>query len=306
MASSIDTLANSIPALITPLTAKHELDSEGQTRLIEHVLQSGSSGMVVLGTTGEFAVNPPSLRAAAITNAVKSVKGRVPVIIGVGRPSLEEMDAEIAQAADLGADAVLCTPSYYFPLNGEQVRRQYNHLVKKAKLPIFYYHIPQMTKVAIGPEVIGQLVQDGAICGIKDSSGMAPFLARVVTLTRHDPAFRPIVGGPFYLMGALAMGAVGVTGSLGSVFPHLEVDIIRAYRAGDAEGAMAAQERLHRFRDVLQAPGTHDIARAKGALESMGICQRHMMPPLSSVDDAAVAAFKKSLKPFLPSKAAAA
>ena len=78
-------------------------------------------------------------------------------------------------------------------------------LAEDARVPVMYYHIPQTTKVAIGAGTIAALHADGAIQGIKDSSGVAPFLSRVITATRHDAAFRPTVGGPFYLVGAMSL-----------------------------------------------------------------------------------------------------
>lgn len=284
-ASKLDTLFGSVPALATPVDARGRVDTGGLGRLIEHVIAGGIGGFNVLGTSGEFSLVPPSERARAIETAATVNAGRVTFIVGCGRPSLAETREEIAQAADLGADAVLVTPSYYHPQSDADVRRWFGALAETAKLPVMYYHIPQTTKVQVAPTTIGALHADGAIRGIKDSSGVAPFLARVITCTRHDPTFRPTVGGPFYLVGSMQMGVVAVTGMLGTVLPHLEIAVIRAWQAGDMTAALEAQKRLHEFQEWLFVPGQNHIACAKAALEAMDICGREMWPPFARVDD---------------------
>ena len=300
-----ETLWGSVPALATPVSADGDVDTEGLARLVEHVVEGGVGGFNVLGTSGEFSLVPPRLRERAITAAAAANAGRVVFIVGCGRPSLEETRDEIAQAADLGADAVLVTPSYYHPITGAEVRAWFEALARDARTPLMYYHIPQTTKVAIGADVIGALHADGAIQGIKDSSGVAPFLSRVITLTRHDPGFRSTVGGPFYLVGAMQMGAVGVTGMLGTVLPHLEIAILDAFRAGDIEGALDAQRRLHEFQEWLFLPGRNTIACAKAALEAMGICGRSTWPPIAALDDADAARITEGIGEWLPAGDAA-
>ena len=289
-------LAGSVPALATPVTSSGKFDSAGLEKLVNHVIDGGVGGFNVLGTSGEFALVPPETRAEVIRTAVAANRGRVPLIVACGRPSVEETRREIDQAADLGADGVLCTPSYYYPLNGEETRRYFNALAESASIPIMYYHIPQMTKVAIGADVIGQLWSDGAIKGIKDSSGMAPFLARVISNTASDPSFRATVGGAFYLVGSLQMGAVATTGLLGTVFPGFEIAVIEAVAAGNLAEAREAQARLHVFQDWLFRPGLNQIAAAKAALEVLGICGREMWPPMRSLEDGEIDFLRTGLR----------
>lgn len=293
--SKFTSLWGSVPALATPVTSSGVFDAEGLTRLVEHVVAGGVGGFNVLGTSGEFSLVPPSLREAVITTARTANDGRVPFIVGCGRPSLAETRDEIEQAGELGADAVLVTPSYYHPLTGDDIRRWFEQLAEAARVPIMYYHIPQTTKGMVSPEVIGQLHASGAIAGIKDSSGVAPFLSRVITLTRHDRAFRATVGGPFYLTGAMQMGAVAVTGLLGAVLPALEIAILEHWRAGEHDAAIEAQQRLHEFQAWLFMPGRNQIACAKAALEAMGVCGRAMWPPFDAVSDEDAAAIAEGI-----------
>ena len=85
--------------------------------------------------SGCLALVPPRLREQVIATAARANAGRVTFIVGCGRPSLEETREEIEQAAALGADAVLVTPSYYHPIGDEDVRRWVGALAETARLP---------------------------------------------------------------------------------------------------------------------------------------------------------------------------
>ena len=100
-----------VPPLITPLSARDALDVEGLERLLDHVIKGGVSAVFILGTTGEAPSLSYRLRREMITQTVRIVSGRIPVLVGVTDTAFVE-SVDLAQyAADCGADAaVLTTP----------------------------------------------------------------------------------------------------------------------------------------------------------------------------------------------------
>jgi 4-hydroxy-tetrahydrodipicolinate synthase len=307
MALDVARIHGSVPALVTPFTDSHAVDEAAVGRLVEHVVAGGAHGFNILGTTGEFSLVPPAdrrrvLRAAAATN-----RGRVPMIVGCGRPSLAETQDEIALAADHGADAVLVTPSYYLFLGPDEVRRQFAALAASTKLPIHFYNYPLLTKAQVDAASIARLVADGSIQGIKDSGGNAAFLARVLSLTADRPEFRVLVGGTAYFLGALALGAHGATGAIGGVAPWIELAVYDAFHAGDMARARRAQARLEAFQELFGFTAEGNAAMAtKVALAALGLCGETPALPFARLSEAAARRIRDRLPEFMRRQGAAA
>ena len=300
MTSDAGLIHGSVPALVTPFTPSHAIDEAAVGRLVEHVIAGGAHGFNILGSTGEFALVPPAQRRIVLRAAAAANRGRVPMIVGCGRPSLAETHAEVAEAADLGADAVLVTPSYYLFLGADEVRRQFAAIARPAKIPIHFYNYPLLTKAAIGPATIAQLRADGSIHGIKDSSGNAAFLARVLSLTSGDRAFRVLVGGTAYFLAALALGAHGATGAIGGVAPWVERAVYEAFLAGDLSRARRAQARLEAFQEIFGFTAEANAAVAtKVALASLGLCDELPVEPFAKLPAAQAQRIRDGLPEFM-------
>ncbi|MFO1058614.1 MAG: dihydrodipicolinate synthase family protein [Dongiaceae bacterium] len=271
-----------VPALVTPCRAGGaEPDPAGMKRLVEHVMQAGVDAVSILGSTGEFSLVPPDHRGPIICAAVGAAAGRVPVMVGCGRPGLAETIAEIAAAADCGADAVLVTPSYYFPLPDAEVRRFFHGLAAAAPVPLLYYNYPQMTGARPSAATIAALARDGVLAGAKDSSGDAVFLARLAAEVAALPGFRLFVGGSGFLLGALAHGAAGVIGALSNFAAPLDNAVLAAMRDGDLPRARQAQARITRAVDLLFFGTPRNPASvAKAILAAAGVCGEDTYPPL--------------------------
>lgn len=272
-----------VPALVTPATPRGEPDNAGMARLVDHVAGAGADAMVVLGSTGEFSVIPPAFRRPILEAAAAASAGRLPMIVGCGRPSIAETIAEIAEAADCGAAAALVTPSYYFPLSDEEIAAFFRAVAKDAPIPLLYYHYPEMTGCRIGVPTLVQLVEDGSICGLKDSGGDAAFFARLAAATCDHPDFRLFVGGSAFLLAALALGAHGVTGALGNFALHLDRALLDAHSSGDADGARAAQAAIVRANAAFFAMPRNAAAITKAALAALGICGAETFPPIDGL-----------------------
>jgi len=293
-------IKGSVPALVTPLTERREIDEAAARRLVEHAIDGGANGFNVLGSTGEFALIAPAQRRRMLKAVAAANRGRVPMIVGCGRPSLAETAAEIAEATDEGADAVLIVPSYYLFLGPDDVRRQFAALARETRVPIHFYNYPLLTKHAPPPELIRQLAADGSIHGIKDSSGNAAFLARVLSLTADRPAFRVLVGGTAFFLGALALGVHGATGAIGGVAPWVELAVYDAFNAGDMARARRAQARLEDFTAIFGFTAEANAAIAtKAALASLGLCGPTPVDPYAPLAAERAQRLAEDLKPFM-------
>jgi 4-hydroxy-tetrahydrodipicolinate synthase len=253
-------------------------------RLVDHVVAAGADAAVVLGSTGEFSVVPPQFRADIIRAAVEAAAGRIPILVGCGRPSIVETAAEIGEAAACGAHAALVTPSYYFPLADDEIAVFFRAVAKGAPIPLLYYHYPDMTGCRVGVATLTQLVEDGVIFGLKDSSGDAGFLARLAAALGGRDDFRLFLGGSAYLLAALGLGIDGVTGGLGNFATHMDRAVIEAFRAGDMARAQRGQAAIARANDAtFFAVPRNAAATAKVVLAALGVCGEATFPPVAGL-----------------------
>ena len=104
-----------IPPMVTPLLDRDTLDVAGLERLIEHILAGGVHGLFILGTTGETPSLSHRLRHELIERVCAQVRGRVPVLVGITDTSFVESVELGRKAAQVGAQALVLAPPYYFP-----------------------------------------------------------------------------------------------------------------------------------------------------------------------------------------------
>src|SRR5215212_6781853 len=105
-----------IPPIITPLKDRDTLDVEGLGRLVEHMIGGGVHGIFALGTTGEAPSLSYRLRREMVERTCKLVNGRVPVLVGITDTSFVESVNLAVHAAEQGAEAVVLSAPYYFPV----------------------------------------------------------------------------------------------------------------------------------------------------------------------------------------------
>ncbi len=288
-----------IPALLTPLQEDFSVDAGAMQRLTRRVLDGGCHGVVVLGTTGEFASIDDDQRAVAIRAAIEAAAGAVPVIVACGQPNPRRTLDQLAEASDLGADGVLVNPPFYFSLSSDEIVRHFEAVVAASPLPVLLYNIPRLTKVATDAATLLRL-RDVGVQGTKDSSGDIGNMMDYLAATRDDPAFRIIVGGDVVFLHALDSGVHATTGMTPNLAPRLNMDIYDAWRAGDRDAAVEAQRCCNAFLPVFASQLEFAHATAKGVLSLLGVIQKWVAPPKTSASEAEIDAAMEALREFLP------
>ncbi len=284
MSDTATRIRGNMPALVTPLTPDLKVDTEGIARLVDHVLEGGVHGVVVLGTSGEFQSIDTDQRGIAISTAVEACGGRVPVLAGAGLPNLKATIEQIKAAEDAGADGCLVTPPYYFPIDQDAIVAWFERLVAATSLPILYYHFPRMTKLMAEPDTVVRMREAG-LAGIKDSGGLTTYLQQVLLRLADDPGFRVMVGGDNHFLAALVHGADGTIGLPPNVVPEIGSRLFEAYASGDMETASEMQRRAVEFVNALMPGGGNGQSVAKAALEKLGICGRTVAPPMRTLSE---------------------
>src|SRR5690348_5082892 len=110
-----------VPPRVTPLKSDGNVDAGGLERLIEHLIAGGVHGLFVLGSTGEAASLADLVRLDVVVTACRLARGRVPVIVGITHTCFDNSVEFAKIAADQGAQAVVLSTPYYYPLGQEEL-----------------------------------------------------------------------------------------------------------------------------------------------------------------------------------------
>jgi 4-hydroxy-tetrahydrodipicolinate synthase len=278
----VTTLRGVLPALVTPLTEDGAVDEPGVVRLVEHVLAGGVNGLLPLGSTGETASLDEHARRTMLSAVVEAARGRVPVICGVAQTHLAAARAEVNAGAELGADAALVAPPFYYPIDQPTVLAFYRSLAGDSPIPLLLYNIPQFTKVVAEPMTVAALARDGTIKGIKDSSRDFEYFERVCGATRDLPGFRIFTGSDTMLFASLAMGGAGTICGAANVAPAWVVRIYDDFQRGDWAAAREHQDALVEL--VVRLRGGVFPAAIKAALELQGVTSAWPARPIAPLD----------------------
>ena len=290
-----------IPPLITPLIDRDTLDVEGLNKLVDHVIQGGVHGVFALGTTGEGPCLSYRLRREIIKQVCEEVGGRVPVFISITDTSFVESVELSKAAAEAGADVVVLSSPYYFPVEQIELIKYIEHIVPQLALPVMLYNIPSLTKVRFELDTLKFLSGFDRIYGVKDSGGDLSYFEDLCRLSsiRDDWSF--LMGPEEKLSQPSSLGGHGGVNGGANVFPRLFVDAYQAAVAGDETMAARLQEKIEAFGQIYSIGNyaSRFIKGTKCAASIQGLCGEIMVEPFNQFypeDRAKVEAILNCLK----------
>ncbi len=237
-------------ALVTPFK-NGGIDELAFEQLVEFQIESGITGLVPVGTTGESPTLDHEEHARVIELAVRFARGRRPVIAGAGSNSTKEAVELTRDAERLGADAVLLVAPYYNKPSQEGLFRHYEAIARETRLPIILYSIPGRCGVEIAVETVVRLAKACPnIVAIKESGGSVD---RVSLLRQAiPPEFEILSGDDPLTLPFLAAGAVGVISVAANLIPAEIVRLVRCFLAGEIGVARAIHEKYYPlFKDIF-------------------------------------------------------
>lgn len=267
----------------TPFDADERVDLRALRANIERWNETGVSGYVALGSTGERVHLSEREYLEVIEAARLAVPESFALIVGAGQPGTRGSIDEVRRAAQAGADAVLViTPHFYRGAMTQVALFDYYRAVADASsVPVLLYSMPDLTGVAIAPELVARLSEHENIIGIKDSSGDVINLAE--TLRQVPSEFKVVTGSGPLLYAALNAGAAGAIVAVGCVAPQLALAIQRAVAAGEQERAREMQRRLTPL--ALAVTKRYGVGGLKAAMEMLGYTVGPVRAPLKVADE---------------------
>jgi 4-hydroxy-tetrahydrodipicolinate synthase len=304
---NIDKLTGLGVALATPFLPASGPEDAGAVdipayrRLVRYVAAGGADFLVVLGSTGEGATVLEAERDALFA-AAREEAGGLPVVLGTGHNSTAQAAVLAANAARLGADAILVVTPYY---NKPQIAGLEAHFRAVAAaapgMPIIVYNVPGRTGLNLLPKDLARLWANPQVVAVKESSGN---LAQIGEIARTLPEGKLLLSGDDGLaLPAIAVGASGLVSVVGNVLPAETKALVDAALAGRKDEARSLHYRLLPVIDALFLET--NPAPLKAALEIAGICSGALRLPLARVSEATRNRLAEVLSPFgLPRKGA--
>ena len=159
-----------LTAMVTPFDSHGQIDEEAAVTLINHLVEHGSDGLVICGTTGEAATLDDDEHLRMIELAVGELSGRATVVAGVGSNDTRHAVTLTERATELGADALLSVNPYYNRPNRRGILAHYREVVRATELPILLYNIPQRTGSDLSNDLLAELGQLDHICAVKQAN----------------------------------------------------------------------------------------------------------------------------------------
>ncbi len=266
------------PALVTPFKDETEINEEALRHLVNFVIDEGVTGVVPVGTTGEFVYMSEEERKRALEIVVDEVNGRVPVIAGTGASSTMEAIELSRHAKDAGADATLIVTPYYLRPADKGAYQHFYEIAKATDLPIILYNIPQCTGGFLNREVVEDLAQIDNVAGLKDSSGHLPYMLELLNFVGDK--INIVCGHGEVVLPALAAGAKGAILASANVIPDIWVKLYGAVQKGDIGSARKLQMSAQKLARIFSRHG--GAVAVKAALKMMNIDVGKVRRPLVS------------------------
>jgi 4-hydroxy-tetrahydrodipicolinate synthase len=260
------------------------VDEAAARNLARHLIENGSHGLVLCGTTGEW----PTLDDAeklALLRAVRDELGAdVLLICGTGSNDTRHSEQLSAAAADAGADAVLAVTPYYNKPNFAGIKAHYQAVAKAAGIPVVLYNIPSRAVVNISPAELAELAQIENVVGVKQANDdeLQPI-----------DGLRVLAGNDGTFLRTLEMGEPGGI-LVASHLAGLQMrEIYDAVQVGDSERAREIDDGLRQIYEVCSKTNPIPV---KTGLELLGVCSARARLPIVEADDEQRAEVRQALE----------
>jgi len=252
-----------LTAIVTPFKPDGSLDLEAFRRLARHLVEHGSDGLVVTGTTGESPTLTDDEKAALWGAAVEEVGDRATVVAGAGTYDTRHSVHLAERAHELGVDGLLVVTPYYNKPPARGIVAHFRAIAETSDKPIVVYNIPGRVVINLEPETIAELAELPTVAAVKQANPDLEQARHIVELGLDLYAGDDDLIFPFLELG----GVGGVCVHTHVVGPQVQ-ELVRRYKVGDVEGARRLDRELRPSIELLKVQ-TNPIA-IKAALRLLG------------------------------------
>jgi 4-hydroxy-tetrahydrodipicolinate synthase len=269
-----------LTAMVTPFDEQMKLDLEKARKLVPYLIENGSDGLVVGGTTGESPTLTKDEKLELFAKAVAVAKGRGKIMAGTGSNNTFDSIEFTKKAEKTGVDGCLLVTPYYNKPPQEGVYRHFSEIAKNTGLEAMVYNVPGRTGTVIEPETMAKLTEISNITSLKDAGGN---LDKTSETKRLSPHLEIYSGDDSLTLPMLAVGGVGVVSVASQVIGKEINQMITAFLNNDSKKAMELHLKCFPIFKGLFI--TSNPIPVKGALNLMGINVGGVRSPLVELTD---------------------
>jgi len=289
-----------IPAFYACYDAKGDISPEGVKSLVKHLHSKGVKGLYVGGSSGECIYHSVAERKLVLEKVMEAAKDTgLTVIAHVACNNTKDSQDLAAHAESLGVDAIAAIPPIYFHLPEHGIAKYWNDISAAApKTGFIIYNIPQLAGVALTPSLLGEMMKNPNVIGVKNSS--MPVQDIQMWKDQGGKDFVVMNGPDEQFAGGLAMGATGGIGGTYAVMPELFLKVWDLVYAGQVAQAAEVQNEICRIiYKLCSAKGNlyatmKAVLKARYGLDLGGV--RAPLPNLAEGDEAVVAESGKMIQ----------
>lgn len=256
-----------ITAMVTPYNDDLSINWEGVDLLVDHLLDHGTEGIVVAGTTGESPTLTKDEKLQLFERVLRRTQGRAKVIAGTGSNNTNETIVLTKKAEELGVDGILLVTPYYNRPSQEGLYQHFKAVAEATKLPIMLYNVPGRTGVNMTADTVIRLSKIENITSIKEASGDLTQIATIIEGTSED--FLLYSGDDKLFLPSLSVGAHGIVSVASHVVGNEMVSMVNAFLQGNHREAASIHRKLLPVFEGLFF--TSSPAPVKAALQLQGI-----------------------------------
>jgi 4-hydroxy-tetrahydrodipicolinate synthase len=273
-----------LTAMATPFDGDGNVDFAAAAKLATYLLEHGSDGLVVAGSTGEAATLDDG-EQIDLLKAVRAEVGEGTLLICGSGTNDTRHSVALTQAADAaGADAMLVVTPYYNKPNPAGMRAHVESIAASTEKPIILYNIPGRTVINVPPEQLADLATIENVRAVKQANNddLGPI-----------PGLELLAGNDDILLRCLELGGTGGICVASHIVGPRMAQIHNLFKAGEGEAARELNATLEPLFDALTV--TTNPIPIKGALQMLGICSERMRLPMVPLDDAQRAVVRDAL-----------
>lgn len=232
-----------LTAMVTPFNADGSVNYEKAADLAEWLINNGSDGLVVAGSTGEAATMNAEEKLELFRVVVNRINKRVPVIAGTGSNNTAYSVKMTKMAEAMGVDGALIVGPYYNKPTQEGFYQHFAAVAQSTGLPIIVYNVPGRTASNISPAIVARLAADFEnIVAIKEAAGNVAQVAELYSVLPEE--FTIYSGDDGLILPFMSVGATGLISVLSNIGGGILQDVMQAYEDGRVREAAKLNARM--------------------------------------------------------------
>lgn len=282
-----------ITAMVTPFDSQGQVDYGRAAELAARLVEQGSDGLVVAGTTGESPTLTSDEKLQLFRTVVEAVGRRVRVVAGTGSNNTASSADLTRRAEETGVAGVMLVTPYYNKPPQEGLYLHFRTVAEATKLPVILYNVPGRTGCNLAPATASRLARDlPNVAAVKEAAGS---LDQATELIRALPDGVAVYSGDDSLtLPMLAVGGAGVISVASHLVARQLADLVDAYQSGRVAEAARLHRRLYPLMKAIFV--TANPIPVKAALSMLGFDCGPVRPPLCPLTDAEAGVVRQALR----------